>query len=136
MKENIRSADIVRASHEDFQNTFGIDNPEDAYEYVKTEGCRFLFYTSGKAGVWFMGNGTSLFVPSIPVTPVSTIGAGDTFNADILLGIAASPGKDKSTLDNILTHRAKSIMEEAVTMATSVCMSMENYIPAMNPETR
>jgi sugar/nucleoside kinase (ribokinase family) len=58
---------------------------------------------------------------------ISSIGAGDTFNAGILYEISRLL-LHFPVLDNLLNLHAEKIMKAAVEMASKVCMSRENYI--------
>lgn len=125
--ENIAWADIVRASDEDIWNVFDIQNGREAFARLKEFGAKNLFYTSGRDGVWFFNKTSEIFSPSKSIVPVSTIGAGDTFNAGILTGIARNI-KTGESLKDFLSENAPKIMELAVEMATETCLSMENYV--------
>ncbi|SDY27860.1 ribokinase [Salimicrobium album] len=47
-----------------------------------------LVITKGEAGVSYSENGESVTVPSYPVTPIDTTGAGDTFNGALAVALA------------------------------------------------
>ncbi|QNH40400.1 ribokinase [Bacillus sp. PAMC26543] len=51
-----------------------------------------LFITEGKQGVRYSSGSKERIIPSFPVEPVDTTGAGDTFNA--ALAVALAEGKD------------------------------------------
>ena len=123
--ENISLADIVRGSDEDFSNIFNAYTPQDAFSHVNRAGCPLLVYTKSNKGIDVISSGyaKSYSVPAI--NPLSTIGAGDSFNAGIIYGmiqgnIRGTPGE--SSWDNIIGH--------ATSFATDVCLSFENYISA------
>ncbi|MBQ1836234.1 MAG: carbohydrate kinase, partial [Paludibacteraceae bacterium] len=91
--DNMRSADIVRGSDEDFRNIFGSDefaglSGEDfvraLYERRIGALCGNFICTCGSQGVWLCTQGRVKFYPSRDITTVSTIGAGDSFNAGVL----------------------------------------------------
>ncbi|KKB74444.1 MULTISPECIES: ribokinase [Bacillus] len=60
-------------------------------EALKRFPCK-LFITEGKNGVRYHNGTEERLIPSFPVEPVDTTGAGDTFNAG--LAVALSEGKD------------------------------------------
>ncbi|MBQ4474716.1 MAG: carbohydrate kinase, partial [Bacteroidales bacterium] len=87
IKENLEIADIVKGSNEDFQLIFESNSALDTNEIVKGYGCRKFIYTANKYGVNLV---TSDFhkVFDVPrITPVSTVGAGDSFNAGLIYGL-------------------------------------------------
>jgi fructokinase len=125
--ENISFADIVRGSNEDFRNLFGSDDTECIYQQVSAHGCHNLFITKGSQGSVYKGEGISVTVPALPITPVSLIGAGDTFNAGLIFNILKLIENDYS-LNIILKTKVQQIMEAASNLSAQVCMSMNNYI--------
>ncbi|MDR0365044.1 MAG: PfkB family carbohydrate kinase [Bacteroidales bacterium] len=126
--ENIAFSDIIRASNEDIMNVFGIKGSLEVFRQLNELGAKNLFYTFGSIGAWFINEKIDFFSPSKPIIPISSVGAGDTFNAGILFGIAQSI-EEESSLENLLAKKALKIMRFAIEMATVVCLSLENYIP-------
>jgi fructokinase len=124
--ENMALAHIVRASDEDLAIIAGIQSPENAYEFVK-QYCPNLIYTQSTQGVHVYTPSAKVVFPVKKIVPVSTIGAGDTFNAGIAYGIykkhfnvfkiGSLTEKDWSELINL-----------GIDFATEVCMSYDNYI--------
>ena len=124
--ENIQMSTMVRGSDEDFSNIFGAENPDDAWETVK-KYCTCMVYTTNADGVYVRTFSFSGRFPVIRIIPVSTIGAGDNFNA----GIIASLYRDKIYADDLVKLGQKEwgkIITTAVEFATHVCMSYDNYI--------
>ena len=124
--ENMQMASLVRGSDEDFMNIFGAGNADEAYEKTRPF-CQNLVYTANDQGVYVRTPGVSAKFNVKDITPVSTIGAGDNFNAGMITSIYQN---------NILPSRLSSLPEKkwseiittAVDFATEVCMSYENYI--------
>jgi fructokinase len=124
--ENMQMANIVRGSNEDFRNIFGADDADKAYKAIKNY-CTNLVYTANTEGVYVRTPGFSGKFPVKKINPVSTIGAGDNFNA----GIITSLFKNNFSADQIEKFGEKEwgeIISTAVDFATEVCMSYENYI--------
>lgn len=124
--ENMQIAGIVRGSDEDFRNIFGAENAEQAWDVV-SRYCKCLVYTANESGVNVKTESYSGFFPSDRITPVSTIGAGDNFNA----GMLASIYRKNIHLKDLKLLREKDwseIIMPAISFATHVCMSYENYI--------
>lgn len=124
--ENINLSDIVKGSEEDFQLIFNSNSVEEIYSIIKSLGCSHLIYTQGPKDVILMSEKyrQAYSIPSI--TPKSTIGGGDAFNAGLLYGLF----KNHATKDlGILSSRAwDSIFQTAIDFARSVCLSYDNYI--------
>jgi fructokinase len=124
--ENMQMTGILRGSDEDFKNIFGANTPDEAWEIVK-KYCKCLVYTTNIEGVYVRTASFSGKFPVHKITPVSTIGAGDNFNA----GMITSIYKNKITseqLGNLKEKEWSEIISLAVDFATDVCLSYDNYI--------
>lgn len=122
IRENIALADIVRGSDEDFELICGANNAAEAWGFVRQNGCQHLIYTRNKAGVEVFSNDfyRHYKVPEIAV--VSTIGAGDSFNAGF---VSCLHGNEKNALNINFWDEA---IGRAVIFASEVCRSRENFI--------
>lgn len=125
-KENFGIADIVRGSHEDFINLYGHDDCSVIYDEVCRYCTRFIC-TRGKDGVTVIDHGNRYSFSSHPITPVSTIGAGDNFNAGILYGIVRG-GIRRENLDSLSEEDWNRLIKYGVEFGTEACMSTSNYI--------
>jgi fructokinase len=63
-----------------------------------------------------------------PVNPVSTIGAGDTFNAGLLYGIHRG-GYHRDQIGMLTREQWEELLREAIAFSREVCLSYENYLP-------
>lgn len=124
--ENMQASTIIRGSDEDFRNIFGSENIEDAWESVR-EHCQCLVYTSNADGVYVMTPSFSGKFPVKKITPVSTIGAGDNFNAGMIASFCRNKIK-KDQLEKLTEKEWSEIISTAVSFATHVCLGYENYI--------
>ncbi len=127
VEENIRIADIVRASDEDLENLFGTgDLQENSFKLMKL-GCQHLVVTRGKEGVDLLfPDGKSHF--DVPVIdPVSTIGAGDAFNAGLIFCLSKM-NMTRESLKDLTGSAWKEILSMGIRFATDTCLSMDNYI--------
>ena len=80
IEENMQLADVVRGSMEDFEYLFGLNAGEAIYERV-SRYCRTLILTDGARQIQvFTPEGCETY-PVQPIETVSTVGAGDNFNA-------------------------------------------------------
>jgi len=127
VEENIRLADIVRGSDEDFFNLFGLNEPEEVYKRVKKMGCSLLIITKGKDGAELWSENFRLDIRSRDIETVSTIGAGDAFNAGIIYGLI-----DRQIIvDNLVQINPEEwgmILDSGINFARDVCGSYDNYV--------
>lgn len=127
IKENLEIADITKGSNEDFLLIFDSNSALDTNEIVKGYGCRNFIYTANKYGV-------NLFTPDfhkvfdVPrITPVSTVGAGDSFNAGLIYGLIKQ-NVYASDLENMSLEVWRKVIYCAISFATHVCCSYDNFI--------
>ncbi|MBR5983522.1 MAG: carbohydrate kinase [Bacteroidales bacterium] len=127
IKENLAIADIVKGSNEDFQLIYDSNSALDTNEIVKSYGCRNFIYTANKYGV-------NLFTPDfhkvfdVPrITPVSTVGAGDSFNAGLIYGLIKQ-NVYSSDLEGLSLEVWRKVIYCAISFATHVCCSYDNFI--------
>jgi fructokinase len=123
---NMAASTIVKGSDEDFNNLFGLTDPTAIYEKVRPY-CKILIITNGAkpAIVFTPFHNKTYKVPF--VTPVSTIGAGDNFNAGFVYGLATS-GIDANTIAGIPISELDRLVGCGLAFATKTCLSPENYI--------
>ncbi len=124
--ENFAFADIVKGSDEDFRHIFGAESAEEARHALQNV-CDVLFYTANKDNVRLCMPGVADTYEVPPITPVSTIGAGDTFNAGLIYGLVTR-NIDKSNLKSMSGEQRAAIVENAIRFAGHVCMSYDNCI--------
>ena len=77
---NMRLADVVRGSVEDFSYLLGLHDGEAIYEKVSTY-CNKLILTDGAGPIRVYTPRGCKSYPVQPIATVSTVGAGDNFNA-------------------------------------------------------
>jgi fructokinase len=124
--DNFAHADIIRGSNEDFSFILGADDADETYsETVKY--CGNLLFTANKKGVYVRSPKVKMTLPVKTIDPVSTIGAGDTFNAGIVYSLFKHNIGYKD-LNNMNEKTWEMLVITAVDFATHVCLSYENYI--------
>lgn len=121
--ENISLASMVRGSDEDFNLIFGVNNADEAFSHVAQCGCPALVYTKNKDCVEMVTKDFRKSFAIKPVTPISTIGAGDAFNAGIIYAYTAFAGKSSH-----MNNYVEEIITTGIRFSADVCKSMENYI--------
>ncbi|MBR4175887.1 MAG: carbohydrate kinase [Bacteroidales bacterium] len=80
IEENMRLADVVRGSTEDFEYLFGFHEGAAIYERVR-HYCPTLILTDGANSIRLYTPDGCESYPVYPIETVSTVGAGDNFNA-------------------------------------------------------
>ena len=125
--ENFEYADIIRGSDEDFLNIFGEADSEKVYtDHIRFYCDRFIT-THGAGGVNLYHGDLRLHFDSPSIRPVSTIGAGDNFNAGILYGLLKNNVRHRD-LATLPKETWANIIRCGIDLATEVCRSYDNYI--------
>jgi fructokinase len=124
--ENMEMSTLLRGSDEDFKNIFGTVTADEAWEVAK-KYCRCLVYTANAEGVYVRTTSWSGKFPVKKIAPVSTIGAGDNFNAGMLTSIYHNKIQGNQ-LHLIGEKEWSKVITSAVDFATHVCLSYDNYI--------
>jgi fructokinase len=127
--ENFQLATIVKGSDDDFVNIFGFTNSDDVWDEISKSDVKCLFYTANKNGVKIHLKKSSLFLTVPVIHPVSTIGAGDNFNAGLIYSVFTK-GIELKRLPLLTDEDLSQIAKVAILFAQEVCLSYENYISA------
>lgn len=126
IKENMQAAKLVRGSNEDFKNIFGANTPDEAWNAVR-KYCNCLVYTANSEGVYVRTISYSGKFGVKAIKPLSTIGAGDNFNAGMMAAIYLNQ-ITFDRLDKMGEGDWSKVISMGVDFATNVCLSYENYI--------
>ena len=125
--ENLEFADIVRGSDEDFMYLFGKTDTQEIYkEHIQFYCDRFIT-THGANGVNLFTRNYTKHFDSFSIEPVSTIGAGDSFNAGILYGLLKYDIR-YADLPTLSEEQWEKIIRCGMDLASEVCQSYDNYI--------
>ncbi len=122
--ENISLSNIVRGSDEDFKTIFNISDGKEAYKLLTNHGCEYLIYTKSNIGVEIHSPEGMVEVPVQKVATVSTIGAGDSFNAGLIYELFRAQMQSGDFKEDDLGKMVKT----AITFGSHVCTHFENYI--------
>lgn len=126
--ENFCLADIVRGSDEDFNILYGETDIRKIYDSHIKGRCNILIMTHGADGVEIIDRGNYYKIPSTKIdNVVSTIGAGDNFNAGIAYSLIAE-SIYHTNLDRIDETMWKRVITYGITFATKACQTTNNYI--------
>lgn len=125
--ENFMLADIVRGSSDDFMILFDENNGESVWENHISRYCSSFIYTRGADGADVFSGDFRKHYPSQSIKTVSTIGAGDNFNAGIVYGIVRHdiPSAEISHLPSETWDR---LIGYGIAFGSEVCQSTDNYI--------
>ncbi|MDD5569804.1 MAG: PfkB family carbohydrate kinase [Bacteroidales bacterium] len=127
--KSISFADIVRGSDEDFKHIFGTTDSEKTFDFIRKNNCFDFIYTANKNGVYLHTENYSKKYKVPEIKPVSTIAAGDSFNAGLIYSIL----KNKISFEKINSIKPEiwnDIIKTSIDFATDVCLSYENYVSA------
>ena len=127
--ENLEYADIVRGSHEDFEVLYKLSDPDKVYNSEISFYCKKFIYTQGARPVELRADGGfRKSYPAIETPTVSTVGAGDNFNAGLIYGMVKY-GITREDIERGLTEEQwDSIIACAQEFSTAACQSIYNYI--------
>jgi fructokinase len=111
---------------ENFRIILDVDSSDTAYEQISGY-CPVLVYTANVKGVSVHTPAGKFEFPVYKIDAVSTIGAGDSFNAGLVFSFIRD-GIMKEDLVNLGRDEWERIITTATDFATEVCMSMDNYV--------
>jgi len=127
--ENISLADIIRGSDEDFKTMFGVNNFQEATEIFKNPANQIFIYTAGGDNVRLFSNNTASSFSDPDIIPLSTIGAGDNFNAGIIYALLRQ-NIFRKDLNNLPSDQWYEIINTGIELSQEVCKRYDNYISA------
>lgn len=127
--ENLEYADIVRGSSEDFEIMYKKKDADSVYKSEISFYTKKFIYTQGSEPVELRADGGLSKQYTIEKTDtVSTIGAGDNFNAGFIYGMLKH-GITRDIIDAGLTEEQwDGIISCALRFSANVCKSINNYI--------
>lgn len=125
--ENFEYADIVRGSEEDFLHLFGETDMERVYKEHIRFYCKRFIATRGCKSIRLFTEQLDESIDVPPFTPVSTIGAGDNFNAGIIFGLLKY-NITREELPSLGKEKWEKIIRCGMTFAREVCSGYDNYI--------
>ena len=127
--ENLEYADVVRGSHEDFITLFGIGDAARVFEEKVQGRCsNFICTFSSRPLKVFGAGGFFSEYPVEPIETVSTIGAGDNFNAGFIYGLVKAGITRSMLLSGLPASTWDSLIASAQSFSASCCQSTLNYI--------
>ena len=97
IEENMGLADLVRGSTEDFDNLYGLHDGDAIYERV-SHYCPTLILTDGARSIRVYSPEGCETYPVKAIETVSTVGAGDNFNAGYIYAMLQGMGDQASRI--------------------------------------
>ena len=98
IEENMRLADVVRGSMEDFGYLYGLQDGNTIYERV-SHYCQTLILTDGARTIRVYTPESCETYPVQAIETVSTVGAGDNFNAGYIYAMLHGQDKQASRIE-------------------------------------
>ena len=125
--ENLEYADIVRGSQEDFFYMYNQCDADKIYKDKIKFYCPNFLCTAGAEQISLRTKNISKEYAIPPLEAISTIGAGDNFNAGIIYGLLKYDVRYEN-LNNIDEATWDKIIRCGMEFAAEVCMSLNNSI--------
>ena len=125
--ENLEYADIVRGSAEDFFYMYGLNDADKIYKDKIQFYCPNFICTAGAEQISLRTKNCRKEYPIEPLKAISTIGAGDNFNAGLIYGMLKYDVRYRD-LDNLDENTWDKIIRYGKDFAAEVCKSFNNSI--------
>lgn len=127
--ENLEYADIVRGSREDFEIMFKKSDPDVVYRSEIAFYTKKFIYTNGDKPVELRAeNGLKKQYPVIETNTVSTIGAGDNFNAGFVYGLIKYGVTHDNITQGLTEEQWNNVIHCAQEFSANCCKSISNSI--------
>lgn len=131
--QNFRQSTIVRASTEDLEVLFASRAARDIYKMYISRYCKFFICTAGAEQIVVCTPSSSYEFQAPPIEDVvSTVGAGDSFNAGFACALIQE-GIVPEDLPDLSRDAWQRLIATACRFAGETCRSKENYIKPNKP---
>lgn len=125
--ENFEYADILRGSTEDFQNMFRQPDADKVYSNHVGFYCSNFICTDADGDVRLRTKHVCKDYPVTPLKAVSTIGAGDNFNAGVVYGLLKYRVR-RADLAELTEADWDAIIRCGMNFSADVCKSVSNSV--------
>ena len=125
--ENLEFADIVRGSADDFNYLYEMTDAEKIYKERIKFYCPDFIFTSGDGDVRLFTKEFTEVYPVKKVDVVSTVGAGDNFNAGIVYGLLLG-SVERENLSSLSKDKWNGIISCGLDFSAHACTLIENYV--------
>ena len=125
---NFRHSTIVRGSADDFEIMYGTRDAQEIYKRHISAYCPIFICTAGEGDITVCTPTAHYLFPAPKIEHVvSTVGAGDNFNAGFIYGLLKE-GIKRNALQDITQAQWQKLITTACYFATEACKSTNNYI--------
>lgn len=126
--ENFGYADIIRGSNEDFEIVFGYTDFSSIANREFMQG-KTLIYTCGSEPTLLKTSQETVMSHVVkPIEVVSTIGAGDNYNAGVIFSLIRDNISRDSLKKGLTEEQWHDILNTAQSFSAECCKSMENTV--------
>lgn len=127
--ENLEYADFVRGSREDFSVLYKLTDPDKIYNAEISFYCKRFICTQGRDTVELRAENGFRRSYEVPDTPtVSTIGAGDNFNAGFIYGLVKHGITREQIEHGLSPEQWDRLIASAQEFSAECCKSLFNYV--------
>ncbi len=128
IQQNFRQSTIVRGSADDFDIMFSSRDARDIYNRYIRQYCKYFICTAGAEQISVCTPGGCYDFQAPPVHDVvSTVGAGDSFNAGFACALIWE-GIQLESIPDLDRDTWQRLIATACQFAAQTCRSKENYI--------
>lgn len=126
--ENFGYADIIRGSNEDFEIVFGDTDFTSIANRDFMQG-KTLIYTCGSEPTLLKTSQETVISHAVlPIEVVSTIGAGDNYNAGVIYSLIRDDISRNSLKKGLTEEQWHDSLDTAQSFSAECCKSMENCV--------
>lgn len=125
--DNFRHSSIVRGSADDFEIMYNERDARTIYRDKIRQYCPIFICTSGPGLITVCTPSLTLDYEVPQIQTVSTVGAGDNFNAGFIYALLRD-GIKRENLANLSAEAWNKLIETGCRFATEVCQSQTNNV--------
>lgn len=133
INENMSLSSVVRGSLEDFGYLYGTENVDEIYEKHIRPYCPYFICTDGGNPVQLRTPLFSLSFDAPKIKTVSTVGAGDNFNAGFLCQLMEEKNISSLPIAEWEENDWEKLIANGQKFSAIVCQSLGNSIPSQKP---
>ena len=127
--ENLEFADIVRGSHEDFDILYKKSDSDKVYNSEISFYCKKFICTRGSEPVAVRAeNGFAKEYDVLKTDTVSTIGAGDNFNAGFIFGMLKYNVTHYDIENGLSETQWDNLISSGLSFSAECCKDIYNYV--------